>query len=141
MADALAGVLSGDPHRIWQASWDIIGTRDKNVLEHLRLALPAIERATANIELGGMISPNRDALVHALDKVRNYRAWKCWCDDYRRLLAFDPTREEERGHVRVLGQSLSGWPVTYECECTVCGKEFRVDEGEHHARWWQWTPR
>ena len=72
MADPLADFLSGDPQRIWQASWDIIGTRDKNVLEHLRLALPAIERATATIELGGMIFSNRDALVHALDKVQNY---------------------------------------------------------------------
>jgi hypothetical protein len=139
VTDALDDLLSADPHRIWQASWEVIRTRDTALLEELRTALVEIQRATADVELGGMIRPNRDALDHALGKVRDYRSWRCWCDDYPRLLAFDPAREEERGHATVLRRDLSGWPVTYECACAVCGKRFRVEEGEHHALWWRWT--
>lgn len=97
MTDTLDDLLSADPHRIGQASWEIITTRDIVLLEDLRAALPTIRRATADVELGGMIRPNRDALDHALRKVRDYRSWRCWCDDYPRLLAFSPDREEERG--------------------------------------------
>lgn len=141
MTDSLGDLMSADPHRIWQASWDVIATRDTALLEGLRAALPAIVEATEGVELGGMIRPNRDALAHALGKVRRYRRWRCWCDDYPRLLAYDPSREEERGHVRVLGQDRSAWPATYECECAVCGRRFDVEEGEHHALWWRWRRR
>lgn len=139
MTDTLDDLLSSESHRIWQASWEVIRTRDTVLLENLRAALPTIRRATADVELGGMIRPNRDALDHALRKIRDYRSWRCWCDDYPRLLAFDPAREEERGHATVLGRDPSGWPATYECECAVCGRRFSVEEGEHHALWWRWT--
>ncbi|RFA11789.1 hypothetical protein B7R22_17820 [Subtercola boreus] len=119
MTDTLSDLLSHDPNRIWQASWEVIGTRDTALLEILRSALPGIRRATANIELGGMIRPNRDALTHALGKVQNYRTWRCWCDDYPRLLAYDPAREEERGHTRILSRDNSGWPAF--CGTVPCG--------------------
>ncbi|PPF53922.1 hypothetical protein C5B94_09150 [Clavibacter michiganensis] len=141
MTDTLGDLLSADPHRIWPASWGVIATRDTALLESLRGALPAIVEATDGVELGGMIRPDRDALAHALAKVRRHRSRRCWCDDYPRLLAYDPSREEERGHVRVLGRDASGWPATYECECTVCGRRFHVEEGEHHALWWRWSPQ
>ena len=115
--------------------------RDRALLETLRTALPRIREATADIELGGMIQPNRAALSHALAKLENYRTWRCWCDDYPKLLAYDPAREEERGHARVLSRNDSGWPVTYACECLVCGRQFSVEEGEYHALWWKWTPQ
>jgi len=140
VTDALDDLLSRDPHRIWRASWDVINLRDRALLETLRTALPRIRQATADIELGGMIQPNRAALTHALGKVQNYRKWQCWCDDYPKLLAYDPAKEEERGHARVLSRNDSGWPVTYECECAVCGRQFSVEEGEYHALWWKWTP-
>jgi hypothetical protein len=79
VTDTLSALLSRDPDRIWQASWEIIGTRDTELLEILRSALPEIRRATAGIELGGMIRPKRDALTHALAKVQTYRTWRCWC--------------------------------------------------------------
>lgn len=141
MTDTLSALLSRDPDRIWRASWEVIGTRDIEMLETLRSALPDIRRATADIELGGMIRPNRDALAHALDKVQTYRMWRCWCDDYPRLLAYNPAREEERGHATILSRVDSGWPTTYECACAACGTQFSVEEGEHHALWWRWTPR
>ncbi|CAQ01823.1 hypothetical protein ACR8AL_07790 [Clavibacter sepedonicus] len=141
MADTLDDLLSADPHRIWQASREIIGTRDTALLDALRTALPAILRATAGVELGGMMRPDRDALDHALRKVRDHRSWWCWCDDHPRLPSFDPTREEERGHARVLRRDRAAWPVTYECGCVVCGRRFDVEEGEHHALWWRWTAR
>jgi hypothetical protein len=140
VTDTLGDLLSHDPHRIWQASWEIIATRDTALLESLRTALPAIRRATADIELGGMIQPNRAALSHALGKVKNYHAWRCWCDDYPRLLQYDPGREEERGHATILSRARSAWPATYSCECTVCGRRFAVEEGEYHSLWWRWTP-
>ena len=140
MTDTLGDLLSRDPNRIWRASWEVINTRDTALLETLRTALPTIRQATANVELGGMIQPNRDALTHALGKVQNYRTWRCWCDDYPKLLAYDPAREEERGHAKLLSRDDSGWPVTYECECVVCGRQFSVEEGEYHALWWRWKP-
>jgi len=139
VTDTLGDLLSHDPYRIWLASWEIIRTRDTTLLETLRTALPMIRQATLDIELGGMIQSNRDALTHALGKVQDYRKWRCWCDDYPRLLAYDPAREEERGHARVLSRGRSGWPVNYECECLVCGRQFSVEEGEYHALWWRWT--
>jgi hypothetical protein len=138
VTDVLGDLLSSDPQRIRRASWEVIGRRDTALLEILRVELPAIRRATADVELGGMIRPNRDALLGALAEVQGYRGWRCWCDDYPRLLAYDPSREEERGHMRILRQDRSGWPATFECECAVCGRRFGVEEGEHHALWWRW---
>lgn len=140
MVSALDDLLSRDGHRIWQASWDIIRTRDTAVLETLRAALPEIRRATADVELGGMIRPNRDTLNHALAKIEGYSRWKCWCDDYPRLLQYDPHDEEERGHARTLSHDSSFWPGVYESVCAVCGKRFTVQGGEHHSVWWKWTP-
>lgn len=31
--------------------------------------------------------------------------------------------------------------MTYTCECTVCGRVFDVEQGEHHVMWWRWTAR
>lgn len=140
MTDTLDDLLSRNSQRIWQATWDVIASRDTALLETLRAALPEIQRATADVKLGGMIAPNRTSLEHALAKINKYRSWKCWCDDYPRLLQHDPNREEKRGHVRILHQDTSGWPGTYSCQCLVCGKLFDVEEGEYHSAWWKWRP-
>ncbi|WP_317229239.1 hypothetical protein [Clavibacter sp. MX14-G9D] len=41
MTDTLGDLLCADPQRIWQASWDVIATRDVALLESLRAALRA----------------------------------------------------------------------------------------------------
>ncbi len=92
MSGTLEDLLSQDSQRIWQASWEIITSRDVDLLEQLRAALPQIRQATADLELGGLITPNSATLEHALAKVHGCRSWKCWCDDYPRLLQFDPNR-------------------------------------------------
>jgi hypothetical protein len=99
VTDTLGDLLSRDPNRIRQASWDIISARDTALLEILRTALPAIRQATANIELGGMIQPNRAALTHALGKVQNYRTWRCWCDDYPKMRGLWQAVQCRRGRV------------------------------------------
>lgn len=139
MSGTLEDLLSKDSHRIWQASWEIIASRDTELLEQLRAALPQIRQATANIDLGGLITPNRATLKHALAKVRSYRSWKCWCDDYPRLLQFDPNREQQREHVRIVNEDLTYWPGSYVTARTICGQRFEVAGGEHHSVWWKWT--
>lgn len=131
-------LLSRDAVRIWQAAWHVIRSRDAQLLDALRDALPEIRGATADVELGGGIRPNREALEHAFGKIEGFRAWACWCDDYPRLLQHDPSREESLGHVVILHRDVSGWPGEYRCECRVCGRRFDVEEGEHHALWWRW---
>jgi hypothetical protein len=140
MADLLGDLTSGDSFRVWRASWDVIRSRDTAELDTLRDALPQIRRATQGVDLGGMIRPNRDALEHALARVAEFRSWSCWCDDYPRLLQYDPNKELEFGHVDIVDRADAELPVTYEAVCSVCGRRFTVEEGEHHALWWRWRP-
>lgn len=139
MNNVLDDLLSEDSHRIWRASWDIIASRDVELLDELRAALPRIRTATTGIDLGGLITPNSATLEHALTKVREFRSWTCWCDEYLQLLHFDPNREQQRGHVRILSEDTTYWPGSSVTECTVCGQHFTVVGGEHHSAWWKWT--
>lgn len=141
MPTLLEDFLSGDPHRVWTATWATIRSRDPAELAPLMDAIPRIREATDGLDLGGMVRLNRTSFEHALRTLENRRAGLCWCADYPGLESYDPEKEERAGHVRVLSASEPGWSMTFATECAVCGRRFDVEQGEHHFLWWKWSPR
>ena len=137
----LEDFLSGDRSRVLHATWETIGSRDSAVLDPLVAVLPRIRKATENLDLGGIFYSNNGHVEHALEKLEHYRAGRCWCANYPGLLTYDPQKEQKSGHARIISTSEPGWSMTYECECTVCGQRFDVEQGDYHVTWWKWVPR
>ncbi len=133
--------LSGDPDRVLTALWAVVHTRDPQVLAPVVAALPAIRQATEELELGGILVPNRRNLQHALDRVELVGKGVCLCAAYPSHLGYDPAKEENRQHVRIVDTRHNDqqWVPDRICECRDCGKLFRVEEGEYHYTWWKWT--
>lgn len=141
MTALLDDFLSGDRSRVIHALWQTISSRDPGELDPLVAALPRIRRKAGALDLGGMIYSNNGHLEHALTKIEQYRDGKCWCAAYPGILTNDPRKEEAAGHIVIRSTSEPGWSMTYDCECTVCGQEFDVEQGDHHFTWWNWVPR
>lgn len=141
MTTLLDDFLSGDRSRVMPAVWETIHSRDPETLDPLLEALPRLRRAAAQLDLGGAIYSNNGHFAHALSKLEQYRDGKCWCAAYPGQLTHDPRKEETRGHILILATSEPGWSMTYLCECTVCGQQFDIEQGDHHFTWWNWVPR
>ena len=137
----LEDFLSKERTRVLHATWETIVSRDAEVLDPLVAALPRIRQATERLELGGMFYSNNANVEHALAKLQNYRDGLCWCANYPGLLMYDPEKEQDRGHARIVSSSEPGWSMTFECACAVCGQVFDVEQGDYHVMWWKWVPR
>lgn len=136
--------LSGDRGRVLHAAWEVFKTREPAALEPLVAALPAIERATDGLDLGGALLSNRVNLDHALDRIRTFAEQRCLCTAYAGHVLYEPAKEETLGHVRIVEEIpvfFNGRPDRPKriCECTDCGRRFSVEEGESHYTWWKWT--
>lgn len=141
MTTLLEDFLSDDRSRVMHAVWETIHSRDTETLDPLVAALPRLRRAAAKLDLGGAIYSNDGHLEHALTKLEQYRDGKCWCAAYPGILTNDPRKEEAAGHIRILSTSEPGWSMSYVCECTVCARQFDIEQGDHHFTWWNWVPR
>ncbi|MGJ0388259.1 hypothetical protein [Microbacterium sp. CGR1] len=141
MTALLDDFLSGERGRVMHAVWETIRSRDPETLDPLVAALPRLRHAAAHLDLGGAIYSNNGHLEHAFAKLEQYRAGKCWCAAYPGILTTDPRKEEAADHIRVISTSEPGWSMTYLCECTVCGRQFDIEQGDHHFTWWNWVPR
>lgn len=135
-------LVSGDERRVLSAVWAIRSTRDPGVLAPLVTALPLIEQATEDLELGGALLSNSSNLEAALDRIRLFGTGACLCTAYPADQSSDPTTEEERDHVRVVETIPNDgqWVPDRICECTTCRRRYRVEEGLYHYPWWKWTP-
>jgi hypothetical protein len=138
----VADLLSGDRERILTAVWTILRTRDPEVLTPLVKARPAIERATAGLDLGGAFIANASHLARALERVELVRRGVCLCTAYPSSQVDDPEREEARGFVRVVETvpNERQWVPDRICVCTECGRRYQVEQGEYHYPWWRWSP-
>lgn len=141
MPTLLEDFLSEDRSRVLHATWETITSRDPEVLDPLLAALPRIRRSIEEVDLGGMIYSNYNNVLHALDKLENYRKGDCWCVNYPGLLTYDPEKQQTVGSIRILSTSEPGWSMTFVAECTVCGRVFDIQQGDHHVMWWKWVPR
>ncbi|KRB76436.1 hypothetical protein ASE01_15850 [Nocardioides sp. Root190] len=137
----VADFLSGDKDRVIPALWAVMKTRDPEVLTPLAHSLRAIERATANVELGGMLASNGSHLAHALDRVALFDKRVCLCTAYPSHQFYDPDKEEAQQHVRILDRvpNERQWVPDRICECRDCGRKYQVEQGEYHYTWWKWT--
>lgn len=137
----VADFLSGDRSRVLSAVWAVVRTRDPDTLAPLVRSLPAIEEATADADLGGMLASNSDHLAHALDRLRLVDRGACLCAAYRLHQFYDPEKEEHLRHVRVVASVPNDrqWVPDRICECRDCGQQFQVEQGDYHYTWWKWT--
>ena len=134
--------LSGESSRVLHALWAVVASRDPDVLGPVATALPTVEDATADADLGGALMSNNRNLEHAFDRIRLFARGACLCAAYpAHSAAYDPAKEKRRGHVRIVGTvpNERQWEPDRICECTDCGKRFQVEQGEYHYTWWKWT--
>ncbi|TDE95057.1 hypothetical protein EXU48_09840 [Occultella glacieicola] len=133
--------LSGEQSRILHAVWAVVETRDPEILAPLALALPALEKATAKVDLGGMLISNNANLDHAFHRIDLFRTGACLCAAYPSHQRYDVENEERQGHIRVVDTvpNERQWEPDRICECRDCGKRFQVEQGEYHYTWWKWT--
>jgi hypothetical protein len=133
----LADLLSGDSHRIWSASWAVMRLYDRPALSMLAGQCDAIENATRDIELGGLLASNRDALEAALGKLRFAAdGTACLCKYYGRFDRFDPDTEAENQQIEIIEDNKSEWYAV--CRCTHCARTYKVMRHEYHWPWWSW---
>jgi hypothetical protein len=137
----VADFLSGDKDRILPALWTVFRTRDPEVLAPLARALPAVRKATADADLGGMLVSNQSNLDHVLDRIELFGKGACLCAAYLSHQFYDPAKEEHRRHVRIVETVPNDgqWVPDRICECRDCGTRFQVEQGEYHYTWWKWT--
>ncbi len=147
VADGLiADFVSRDSRRVLHAVWEVFTTRDPAVLRPLARAYARIDRATDDLDLGGMLISNGSNLAHALDRIRIFGEGRCLCTAYAGHVRYEPAKEESYGHVRIVEEI----PVFYNgrpdrprriCVCVDCDRRYEVEEGEYHYTWWKWTAR
>jgi hypothetical protein len=105
--------------------------------------LEEIRRKTENLQLGGLVFSNAEHLRMALRKLEFHRARSgCLCALYPEYIFYNPQQEEAAGNVVIeqITYSEGNWIDAYFCACTVCGQQYRVEEGEYHYTWWGWKP-
>ncbi|MEV0644035.1 hypothetical protein AB0I28_02105 [Phytomonospora sp. NPDC050363] len=133
--------LSKDRRRVLHAVWEVFKTRDPKVLEPLAAALPVIDRATDDVDLGGALMSNGENLTHALDRIRLFGKGRCLCAAYTDHVFYEPRKEVAYGHVRIV-EVVEGFYYGRPkriCECADCGQRYEIEEGEYHYPWWKWT--
>ena len=141
MSETLDDFLSQDTSRVLHAVWTVRESRDPALFDELVGQLARIRSSTESLDLGGIIYSNYDHLEHALETVENYRRGLCWCTNYADTLLYNPETEQDKGRVTIVSTSTPAWDMTFECTCTVCGRQFSVEQGNYHAMWWAWTGR
>lgn len=129
--------LSGDRGRILRAASKVVRSRDAVELDPLLPMVPRIRQAMRKVDGGG---GGDDDLERALRKLDDYRRGVCWCECYRAGDTFEPTKEQDAGHIRIVSTSEPGWSMTYEVECLVCGRGFTVDQRDGQIMTWKWKP-
>ncbi len=137
----VADFLSGDKDRVLAGVWAVFATRDPEILAPLARALPAVEKATADADLGGVLASNQSNLEHVLDRIELFGKGVCLCAAYLSHQFYDPQKEERRRHIRIVETVPNDrqWVPDRICECRDCGKRFQVEQGEYHYTWWKWT--
>ena len=139
--------VSKDRDRIMHAVWEVIKTRDPEVLAPLAKEVGRIDRATDDIAYGGALASNAQHVGHAIDRLRLFKRRECLCGAYPDHQFYEPAKEESYGFVRIIEEipvlTDQGFPDRPKrvCECTDCGRQFTVEEGEYHYTWWKWTAR
>jgi hypothetical protein len=139
--EVVADLCSRERGRILGAVWAVVRTRDPAILGPVAAALPQIEAATADVDLGGALVSNDSHLARAVQRGRLFAQGTCLCTAYPGHLMSDVPREVARGHVRVVGtvRNERQYDDDAICECTDCGRRYQVEHGESHHPWWQWT--
>ncbi|SMC20287.1 hypothetical protein SAMN02745857_00893 [Andreprevotia lacus DSM 23236] len=140
----LDDLTSQDPQRIRRASGAIRDLRDRPQLLALAAHIDAIRHSTADVELGGMLRPNRSHLDFALRKLALVaQSDACLCGCYPLDDLYSPNEEARDGHIEITAmEKVNGnWFEDYLCRCTHCGQRFRVEEQEYHYMWWRWLPQ
>ena len=140
MPTLLEDFFSGDRNRILHATWVVIRSRDADELDPLLPFLPRIRQAVWKVDLGGALKSNWENFEGALEKLDGYRQGACWCESYKANDQFEPSKEQNADHVRIVSTGDPGWSMTYEVECTVCGRLFTVDQRDGHVMTWKWKP-
>ncbi|KRF20622.1 hypothetical protein ASG90_18820 [Nocardioides sp. Soil797] len=138
----LKELCSRDTQRVRHAISDVRHTRDPELLAPLVDHLDLIRRRTRRLGAAATVGLDR-----ALERIAFFRDGVCLCASYRRDSGFNPAKEAEHGHVRIVEEipvvddNGTAWPPVRVCACTGCGQAFDVHDREYHAPWWEWIAR
>jgi len=136
-------LMSGDSHQIWSASWWITKSWDREALARIAKKPQAIDDATRNVDLGGLLRSNAQILAFALRKLHWIETkQQCFCKLYPELEVFNPEAEAAKGRIEILDQTseASTWEETTKASCTTCTARYQIS-GNHgyHYPIWTWV--
>jgi hypothetical protein len=138
-------MISGDSHKIWEASNEIIKyCQDTDSIQPLIKWLEEIKDKTHNINLGGGLAPNKRFLDKAIETIEHYKYKnECTCQLYigGYYDGFNPKEEEQKGNIKVLNEIQGDWMADYTVQCSRCHQEYDVIQREGHYTWYKWTKR
>ncbi len=134
-------MLSEDSKRIWSASCEIIslGQNHETIMEFVPY-LSEIKSKTKNVELGGLIHPNKRFLKQAIETIEWHMSGKgCPCCLLRENS--NPRQLEAEGYITItdtVHMNESGYVDYYLVRCNRCKAKYKVEEREYHSTWWDW---
>ena len=140
----LENLLSGDPQKVWEASFDVKNLRDEEELRSIADHIQAIKKATKNIDKdsGTDLITNNSPLSFALLKLKFVKdSAGCQCELYPSNPFFNPNKEAEEGLIIISDkvEDAKNWTADYRCACTKCGNKFKVKKVEYHGPLYVWT--
>lgn len=137
----LDDITSQDPTRVRSAAAAIQRLRDKEALALLVANLDTIKASLPTAEPGKSMVPNAVHLDFVIRKLTFIQqAEGCLCLLYGMNIFFNPVTEEKAGNIRILGtvDDANGYLDYYRCVCSLCEREYKVEEREYHYPWWEW---
>jgi hypothetical protein len=135
-------ITSKDIHKVWLASCEIINNgQDHDGIAPLIKYLPEIKEKTKDLDLGGLIAPNRRFVDFAIKTIEFHKDSKeCTCTLYKDYEMFNPKKEAGKGNIIIYETVLinEDYPDYYIAECLKCGRKIKIFEREYHFTWWEW---
>ena len=134
--EVLDFIFSGDNHKAWIASWEIIRTRNTLLDQYYLPELAGLRKSIKSLPKpeGLALRDSRDSVKLALAILEARQCDICRCSIYPTTDQVLPESLEKYGMIEILAKRDIPWEPEFDCQCTDCGKIYLVKEnhGYHY---------
>ena len=133
---------SRDPHKIWEATWEILRCNDLDKLSELKAYIPVFSEILAKVEMGGAIRSNAEDTKLSLKYIEQRCQGSCRCYLYSGQNMFNPEKEAELSFVEIVTSQVMKelYEHHFVVTCCECSKKFKVREVHGwHVPWYEWS--
>ena len=133
---------SRNPHKIWQATWEILRCNDLDILSELAVYIPAFTEILAKVDLGGAVRRNAQDAQLALKYIEQRCKGLCRCYLYSGQNMFSPEQESALDFIEIVtSQTMEDlYEAHFLVICSGCAKKFNVREVHGwHVPWYEWS--